>query len=128
LIAASDVTVGGMDFLSERNKLQIEKFNSKPLSLVEKTIHEVIYDSVCVVPDEEAVCSWDGNLSYRELDNLACRLATYLITLGVGPETVVPLCFEKSKWNVVAILATLYAGGACKYHPKGYDTPSWVET
>ena len=31
---------------------------------------------------------------------------------GVGPDVVVPLCFEKSLWSTVAMLAVLQAGGA----------------
>ncbi|CAG8221355.1 unnamed protein product, partial [Penicillium salamii] len=36
----------------------------------------------------------------------------HLNDLGVGPETCVPLCFEKTYWSVVATIAVLKAGGA----------------
>lgn len=64
-------------------------------------------------PDKQAVFSWDGTLTYAELDDLSDRLARHLVGLGVGigPEAMVPLCFEKSMWAVVAILAVLKAGG-----------------
>ncbi|KAI0011480.1 hypothetical protein F4779DRAFT_615500 [Xylariaceae sp. FL0662B] len=63
-------------------------------------------------PDSQAVCSWDGNLTYPELDGHSSLLASYLAKQGVSAEVLVPVCFEKSKWTVVAVLAVLKAGGA----------------
>ncbi|KAJ5173534.1 uncharacterized protein N7500_001465 [Penicillium coprophilum] len=40
-------------------------------------------------------------------------LADHLIGLGVTLEMIVPLCFDKSKWVIVSMLAVLKAGGAC---------------
>lgn len=45
---------------------------------------------------------------------MTSKVAAHLVELGVFPEVFVPLCFEKSKWNVVAIFSVLKAGGACK--------------
>ncbi|KAL3431893.1 hypothetical protein BDV09DRAFT_187972 [Aspergillus tetrazonus] len=59
-----------------------------------------------------AVSSWDGDLTYGELDELSLRLAHHLVGLGVGPEKFVLSCFEKSTWAIVARLAVLRAGGA----------------
>lgn len=115
ILFAPELSIGSLTFLSDYNRSQIDAWNSAPLPLVENTIHRLIYETCQKVPDDEAVCSWDGSLSYQELNEKACRLAAHLIGLGVGPESIVPLCFEKSKWNVVAVLATLYAGGACKF-------------
>lgn len=64
-------------------------------------------------PDAPAVCAWDGNLTYRELDAAASALAQHLRQFGVGPDVLVPVCFEKSVLAVVAQLAVLKAGGAC---------------
>lgn len=75
-------------------------------------IHELIHDQAQAHPNAEAVVSWDGILSYRELDSASTRLASFLIAEGVKPETIVPLLFEKSIWAVVSMLATLKAGGA----------------
>ncbi|CAJ2506120.1 Uu.00g002500.m01.CDS01 [Anthostomella pinea] len=99
------------DILSERNKLQIEKWNSLPLERVERTVHSIILETAEKVPQEQAVCSWDGQFTYRELEEYATKVAVCLVELGVDAEVIVPLCFEKSKWNVVATLGTLIAGG-----------------
>ncbi|OAA72443.1 destruxin synthetase [Cordyceps fumosorosea ARSEF 2679] len=59
-----------------------------------------------------AVCAWDGDLTYAMLDQLSTVLAARLTRHGVGSDVRVPLCFHKSKWTPVAILAILKAGGA----------------
>src|SRR5690606_9969646 len=59
-----------------------------------------------------AVEAWDGDLSHEALDQAANRLAQHLVNLGVGPEVKVALCFQKSKWMVVAMLSVVKAGGA----------------
>jgi acyl-CoA synthetase (AMP-forming)/AMP-acid ligase II len=73
-------------------------------------------------PDYPAICSWDGDLTYEELVSVSTTLATYLQDFeNVGPEILVPICFEKSKFAVVAMLAVLEAGGACVN--LGYTNP-----
>ncbi|KAI5925050.1 hypothetical protein F4810DRAFT_718462 [Camillea tinctor] len=75
-------------------------------------LHDLILTQCQIRPEELAVCSWDGNLTYRELDHLSMRVAHHLRQLGVGPEVFVLSCFEKSTWAIVARLAILRAGGA----------------
>ncbi|KAF9891567.1 hypothetical protein FE257_003578 [Aspergillus nanangensis] len=62
-------------------------------------------------PSATAICAWDGELSYGQLDELSTGLAHHLLARGVCPDTVVPLCFEKSMWMPVAVLAVTKAGG-----------------
>lgn len=95
VLSSPELKVGEVDVLSERNRIQIEKYNSTPLVRVDGTIHDSIAAVTERIPDGEAVASWDGRFTYRELDTLACRLAARLMVLGVGPEVVVPLCFRK---------------------------------
>ncbi|MDI1486221.1 MAG: Non-ribosomal peptide synthetase [Ramalina farinacea] len=79
---------------------------------VDQCFTEVVAEQVQSRPDASAVCAWDGELTYGELNRLATGLADWLIDLGVRPDTLVPLCFEKSMWTTVAILGVLKAGGA----------------
>jgi amino acid adenylation domain-containing protein len=63
-------------------------------------------------PDAAALLSAGAALTYRELDARTNRLARYLRSAGVGPETAVGVCFERSPAAIVAILGILKAGGA----------------
>ena len=60
-------------------------------------------------------------LSYGELDRRANRLARHLCALGVGSETLVGLCMDRSLEQTVALVAILKAGGA--YLPLDPDYP-----
>ena len=106
-------TIGAVDFCAERHKRQVLEWNQEPLPLVDQCVHDIIrHQSQSLLPKTPAVCSWDGNLTYMELMSLARRLANHLVTLGVGPEIYVPICFEKSSWAVVGMVGVLLAGGA----------------
>ncbi len=54
----------------------------------------------------------DTSLTFAELEANANRLAHYLKSKGVGAETLVGLCLERSEFLVISILAILKAGGA----------------
>ncbi|OWP01154.1 nonribosomal siderophore peptide synthase Sid [Marssonina coronariae] len=62
-------------------------------------------------PDKVAVHSWDGDLTYGQVDTYSTSAARSLRKGGVALRDVVPVCFEKSKWTVVAVLAVMKAGG-----------------
>ena len=106
-------TIGAVDFCSELHVKQVLQWNQQYLPLVDQCVHDIIrHQSQSLLPTTPAVCSWDGNLTYMELMSLARELATRLASSGVGPESYVPICFEKSLWAVVAMLGVLLAGGA----------------
>ncbi|XKK42330.1 AMP-binding protein [Nocardiopsis sp. ARC36] len=61
-------------------------------------------------------------MTYAELDRASAALAGRLRSLGVGPETPVPLLLERGPHVVTAMLAVLRAGGA--YVPVHPDDPA----
>jgi len=97
--------------ISKHDLASIEKWNEPLISPLERCVHDIFAEIVMAYPDKEAIYSWDGTMSYRQLDDASSRLARYLVQLAVGPEKMVPICFEKSIWTVVAILAIVKAGG-----------------
>lgn len=87
---------------------------------VNDCVHHAFSRQVSQTPDAPAIASHDASLSYRELDDYSDRTAAMLQARGVGPEVVVPLCFEKSAWAIVAMLAVMKAGGVCANVSPGY--------
>ncbi|KAI0192283.1 hypothetical protein EV127DRAFT_491447 [Xylaria flabelliformis] len=110
--AKPGVALADVDMVPPLELNLIQEWNSIVPPVTEKCIHNVIKDQASARPDAPAVCAWDGEITYQELENLSTNVAYRLIEEGVGPEKVVPLCFEKSKWTVVAMLSVLKAGAA----------------
>jgi amino acid adenylation domain-containing protein len=65
-----------------------------------------------LIPSAEALVHEDTTLTYAELDLVSDRLAARLRAAGLGPDRLAGLCAERSVEMVVAMLATLKAGGA----------------
>lgn len=133
VLSAENTAISQLNLFSENDWQRIHKWNSTPPELHDRCIHEAIHDQMLSGPDREAVCAWDGSLTFAELDHQASKLACYLRLQGVGPEVRVALCFDKSvsgmfheikssrtklciltlqKWNIVAMLGVMKAGGA----------------
>jgi amino acid adenylation domain-containing protein len=79
---------------------------------VRRGAHHLIEAQAARTPDSPAVAFEGRTMTYRELDARANRLAHRLRALGVGPETLVGLCVERSAEMVVGLLGVLKAGGA----------------
>lgn len=93
---------------------QIHEWNRNCPQNVDRCLHDLFERKVA--EDPLAVAIYDQmsatSLSYGELDSMSTRLAHKLQELQVMPETIVPICFEKSSMAIVAIMAVLKAGGA----------------
>jgi len=63
-------------------------------------------------PGAIAVACQGKELNYKELNDRANQLARYLIRQGVGPETRVGICVERSLEMVIGLLGTWKAAGA----------------
>jgi amino acid adenylation domain-containing protein len=105
-------SVHSLELITDEEKQQLWSWNADVLAAVKRCVHDLFAEQAAAQPEAPAICAWDGELTYGELDTLSTRLAGHLLSLGVKPDDVVPLCFEKSMWTVVAMLAVLKAGGA----------------
>ena len=87
----------------------------------DKCLHELFEAQAALSPDRPALRFEEDLLSYRELNERANQMAHFLRTLGVGPDSLVGLCVERSAEMMVALLGILKAGGA--YVPLNPDNP-----
>ncbi|KAL4747877.1 hypothetical protein BDW72DRAFT_196305 [Aspergillus terricola var. indicus] len=114
LISSDDTSsVVDLRVLSEHDRAQIASWNAQQWPDVNACVHDLVYQQVIQRPDALAVDAWDGSFTYRALDAITTSVSQALVAKGVASETYVPICFSKSRWTVVAQLATLKAGGAC---------------
>jgi amino acid adenylation domain-containing protein len=75
-----------------------------------QTIAQLFEEQVARAPHATALVFDHQRLTYRQLDAQANRLARWLRRAGVGPETLVGLCIERSTELIVALLGILKAG------------------
>ncbi|KAI1332378.1 peptide synthetase [Xylariaceae sp. FL0255] len=99
------------DGLSSDQLEQIWSWNSPVPPTLETCMHDLIRDEGRKEPNRLAIHSWDGDFTYNQVDTLSDSCAEILITAGVTTGNIVPLCFEKSRWTIIAVLAVMKAGG-----------------
>ncbi len=77
-----------------------------------RTVVQLFEEQAGLDPQRVAVVCGGTQLSYATLDERAGRLAAYLESLGVAPESPVGLCVPRSGEMLVGLLGILKAGGA----------------
>ncbi len=97
---------------AERKQIVVEWNETAAEYPREKNVHRLFEEQVERTPDALAVVYENKQVSYGELNERANRLAHYLQSLGVGPETLVGICVERSVEMVVGLLGILKAGAA----------------
>jgi amino acid adenylation domain-containing protein len=102
---------------TEKHQLLVEWNDSKVDYPKDKCVHQLFEEQAERTPEAIAVIlpslergseEW---LTYEELNRRANLLATQLQQMGVGAETFVAICMERSLETIVAILGILKAGG-----------------
>ncbi|MFZ6659184.1 AMP-binding protein, partial [Undibacterium sp. TJN19] len=111
--------IGELDFLSDAERQQqLQDWNpaartdspQRPTST--QSVHTLFARQALHQPDAIAVVDGAHQISYRELDRRANRLAHYLIAQGVVADNCVGLCVERSADMIVGLLGILKAGAA----------------
>ncbi|PTB57230.1 hypothetical protein M431DRAFT_112971 [Trichoderma harzianum CBS 226.95] len=90
---------------------RIWSWNGRLPNAIDRCVHTLIGDQARDDPASPAIYAWDATLSYEELDRLSTKLAWRLQDIGLALGDIVPLCFEKSAWIIVSLLAVVKAGG-----------------
>lgn len=117
----TDKTIDEISMLSDNDKERLDMWNETDLDIPSKTIHTLFEEQTEKTPDHIAIVYKQDQLTYRELNEKANRLARTLRQRGVTSDECVALMMERSLDMVVGVLAILKAGGA--YVPIDSDYP-----
>lgn len=102
-----------IETISPQDLASIWDWNRAVPDSVDLLVHDIFARVVQSQPKAPAISAWDGDLTYRELDDLSTRLAFHLMSVrGVGPGAIVPIYIEKSRWTPVAQLGVMKTGAA----------------
>ena len=77
-----------------------------------ETVHGLFAAQAAKTPGAVAVVHEGAQLTYAQVEARANQLARHLRTLGVGEESRVGVCMERTEAMVVALLGVLKAGAA----------------
>jgi len=78
----------------------------------DRSVNDLFEDQADASPDATALVFEGTELTYRELDRRANRLAHHLRAAGVGSESPVGVLMDRSIETIVVLLGILKAGGA----------------
>lgn len=105
--------IDDLDLLTPQERRQVlYEGNATEYALQCTTVVTLFESQVERTPDGIAVVYREQSLTYGELNRRANQLAHLLRRQGVGPETIVGICLERSLEMVVGLLGILKAGGA----------------
>ncbi|HEY2575395.1 MAG TPA: amino acid adenylation domain-containing protein [Streptosporangiaceae bacterium] len=123
VVADPGAAVSQVDVLAPEERRRITgQWNETALAVRALTLPGLFEAQVSRAPGAVALAWAGGELTYRELNERANRLAHRLIGLGAGPERVVGLALPRGESMVVALLAVAKSGAA--YLPADPRLPS----
>ncbi len=121
--ADPDRRLAQLDLLTPAERQQVtHDWNSDVTPVVPRTLPELFQRWAHEVPERPAVADGAVELTYRELNERANRLAHQLVRLGVGPERPVGVALPRGADVYVAQLAIGKAGGV--FLPLNPDYPA----
>jgi amino acid adenylation domain-containing protein len=97
---------------TERERLLVEWNDTYAEYPTDRCVHQLFEEQVGRTPDATAVIFEEQQLSYRELNSRSNQLAHHLLKLGVGPDSLVGVCVQRSPDMFAGLLGIWKAGGA----------------
>ena len=98
---------------AERHRVVVEWNQTARDYPRDKCLHQLIEGQAAQTPDWPAVVHGSEQLSYREFNVRANRLASYLRSRGIGKGSRVGICLEPSIEFAVSVFGVLKSGAAC---------------
>ena len=107
------LTVGELSVVTDEEREQLlVAWNSTRSAVPGPSLPSVFERRAAETPDAEAVVSGADRLSYRDLNARANQIAHHLRRLGIGPDSLVGVCLDRSCGLIAGLLGILKAGGA----------------
>ena len=108
--------------LTAQMQQQLAEWNATQQNFPDdKLTPQLVARQAIATPEAISLVAGAEQLTYNELNRRANQLAHYLQILGVGPNTLVGLCVERSLDMVIGLLGIHKAGGA--YVPLDPSSP-----
>ncbi|MET7771735.1 amino acid adenylation domain-containing protein [Nocardia sp. NPDC005366] len=123
IIGDPDAPVGDLEILGDTERAQVlRQWNDTDRRVDPELLSAGYARTVAADGDRVALVHEGTELTYREFDQQVNRLARLLISVGVGPESLVGLAVRRSLDLVVGMYAIITAGGA--FVPLDPDHPA----
>ncbi|HEY7766994.1 amino acid adenylation domain-containing protein, partial [Longimicrobium sp.] len=121
--ADADVRLSRLELLGQAEREQVlGTWNQTARGYTTPPVHALFAQWARRAPEAVALLAGREAVTYGELDQRAAVLARHLRELGVGPETPVGLCVERTPELLVGVLGIWKAGGA--YVPLDPGSPA----
>jgi amino acid adenylation domain-containing protein len=108
-----ELRISELPLLSAEERRTLESWNLTEIAYPDsRCLHQMIEAQVQRAPNAPAVWFEGRSLAYAELNRKANQIAHRLRLFGVGPESLVGVCMERSFALVASLLGILKAGAA----------------
>ncbi|GCE22084.1 hypothetical protein KDK_58840 [Dictyobacter kobayashii] len=113
IAAVPDCVISELPVMSTAAEAMLKEVQAGVIQPIEQAqcLHQLFEQQVEYTPDAPAACDDHDTLTYRQLNEQANELAVRLQSMGVGPETLVGICLQRTPRLLVTLLAVLKAGG-----------------
>jgi amino acid adenylation domain-containing protein/thioester reductase-like protein len=113
VISTPEAPLSTIPLLSASEQILVEELNNTEVEYPrDLCLHQLIEEQAERTPDSIAVAFHDQQWTYRELVQYADTVADQLESLGVGPDSLVGVCVERSPQMLGMLIGIHKAGGA----------------
>jgi amino acid adenylation domain-containing protein len=122
IVAKPQTRISDLPLLSEseRHQLLVEWNDTRSDYPSQSSVQALFEEQARTTPNATALMFGAETISYSELNRRANQLAHYLMDHGVGAESRVGICLDRSPALIIGVLAILKAGGAYVPLDPGY--------
>ena len=98
--------------LNQQDIQQLKLWNADIPTLIRETVPHAILKHSSENPFAPAVCAWDGDFTFHDLERWSDDLSSVLLSHIGGHNSLVPIYMDRSRWTLVSILGIIKAGAA----------------